>query len=90
MYALPDKKEALVFSYLIRKEIYGNDQALYVRGVDPEKMYTVKEVNKAPEGNSPLAALEGKKFSGEFLMTYGVRFAMHNEYQSVVFQLVAE
>jgi alpha-galactosidase len=90
MYALPDKKEALVFSYLIRKEIYGNDQVLYVKGLDPEKMYTVKEVNKAPNGNSPLAGLEGKKFSGDFLMTYGVRFVMNEEYQSVIFQLVAE
>jgi len=28
MYATPDQKEALVFSYLKRKEIYGNEQVL--------------------------------------------------------------
>jgi alpha-galactosidase len=90
MYASTDKKEALVFSYLIRKEIYGNNQVMYVKGLDPGRMYTVKEINKAQANKSPLSALEDKKFSGEFLMTYGIRFTMHDEYQSTVFQLVSE
>jgi alpha-galactosidase len=90
MYTLPDKKEALVFSYLMRKDIYGNDQVLYVKGLDPAGMYALKEINKAPNKKSLVSALEGKKFSGDFLMTYGVRFVMHDEYESTVFQLVAE
>lgn len=90
MYASPDKKEALVFSYLVRKEIYGNDQVLSLKGLDPERMYTVKEINKAKDQKSPLLALEGKKFSGDFLMTYGIRFQMQEEYQSAVIQLVAD
>ncbi|MBL0745514.1 alpha-galactosidase [Chryseolinea lacunae] len=89
-YATPDKKESLVFSYLMKKEIAGNDQVLYLKGLDPAKEYTVKEVNKAPGKKSRLALLEGKKFTGDFLMTYGVRFPMSEEFESVVFQLVSE
>ncbi|HTJ53068.1 MAG TPA: alpha-galactosidase [Cyclobacteriaceae bacterium] len=90
MYATPDQKEALVFSYLKKKEIYGNDQVLYMHGLDPKKYYMLKEINKAPGKYSWLSPLEGKRFTGEFLMAYGVRFPMYNEFESVVFQLVAE
>jgi len=89
-YATPDKRETLVFSYLMKKEIYGNDQVLYLRGLDPKTVYTLKEVNPAPRQTSRLVALEGKQFTGDFLMTYGVRFGMWDEYESVVFQLVAQ
>ena len=89
MYVLPERKEALVFSYLLKKEIYSNDQVLYLHGLDPAKMYTLKEVNKSPQ-YSRISSLEGQKFTGEFLMTYGVRFQMYNEFESVVFRAVAE
>lgn len=90
MYATPDKKEALVFSYLKKKEIYGDHQVLYMHGLDPEKNYVLKEINKDPKKYSWVSALEGKRFSGAFLMTYGVRFPMYNEFESAVFRLVAE
>lgn len=90
MYALPDQKEALVFSYLLKKEIYGNDQVLYMHGLDPKRNYTIREVNNYGQNYSRLEHLLGKKFTGEFLMTYGIRFTMYNEYESVVFRLIAE
>ncbi len=90
MYATPDKKEALVFSYLLKKAIYGNDQVLYLQGLDPAKTYTLKEINKVPEKYSWFSPLEGKSYTGEFLMTYGVRFKMYNEFESVVFQVNAQ
>jgi alpha-galactosidase len=89
MYVLPDRKEALVFSYLLKKEIYGNDQVLFLHGLDPATTYTLKEVNKNPQ-YSRMSSLEGQKFTGEFLMTYGVRFTLYNEFESVVFRAVAE
>jgi alpha-galactosidase len=90
MYATPDQKEALVFSFLKKKEIYSDDQVLYMHGLDPKKKYVLKEVNREAKRYSWLTSLEGKSFTGEFLMTYGVRFPMYNEFESVVFQLVAE
>ncbi len=90
MYTTPDKKEALVFSYLKKKEIYGNYQVLKMHGLDPEKNYVLKEVNKDQKKHSWFSSLDGKHFNGAFLMTYGVRFPMYNEYESVVFRLTAE
>lgn len=89
-YATPDKREALVFAYLMKKEIYGNSQVLYLHGLDPAKKYVLREVNKDPAKYSWFTDLEGKAFTGAFLMTYGVRFPMYNAYESVVFQLVSE
>lgn len=90
MYATPDQKEALVFSFLKKKEIYSDDQVLYMYGLDPKKKYVIREVNRDPKRYSWLNPMEGKSFTGEFLMTYGVRFPMYNEFESVVFQLTAE
>lgn len=90
MYTLPDQHEALVFSYLKQKEIYGNNQVLYMHGLDPKRKYAVKEINNYGLNYSRIAHLEGKSFTGEFLMTYGIRFTMYNEYESVVFKLVSE
>ena len=61
-----------------------------MHGLDPKKYYVLKEINKMHGKYSWLSPLEGKRFTGEFLMTYGVRFSMYNEFESVVFQLVAE
>lgn len=90
MYALPNQKEVLVFSYLMKKEIYGNNQVLIPKGLDPKRNYLIREVNKIGEGHSSIQHLQHKSFSGEFLMTYGIRFTMYNEYDSVVLLLVAE
>ncbi|HRG08363.1 MAG TPA: alpha-galactosidase [Cyclobacteriaceae bacterium] len=90
MYTLSNQREALVFSYLKQKEIYGNNQILYMHGLDPKRNYTIKEVNNYGMNYSRIAHLEGKSFTGEFLMTHGVRFTMYNEYESVVFKLVTE
>jgi len=90
MYSTPDQKEALVFSFLKKKEIYSDDQVLYMHGLDPKKKYVLTEVNRDSKRYSWLTPLEGKSFTGDFLMTYGVRFPMYNEFESVVFQLIAE
>jgi alpha-galactosidase len=90
MYATRDKQEALVFSYLLKKQIYSDDQVLYLKGLDPVKLYTLREINKTPGQHSRLADLEGKKYTGEFLMKYGVRFPMYNEFESIVFQVTGE
>lgn len=90
MYALPNQQEALVFSYLKKKEIYGNNQVLLLHGLDPKRNYRIKEVNKFGKDHSSIQHLTDKAFTGEFLMTYGIRFTMYNEYDSVVLQLVTE
>jgi len=87
MYVTDNKKEAVVFSYLLKKSITGNVQALILKGLDPEKMYELTEVNKDLKSYSWFSPLEGKSFSGEFLMKYGIRFTMYNEYDSKIIKL---
>ena len=86
MYVSEDQKEAIVFNFLVRKEIKSNTQTIVLQGLDPNRQYTLKEINRESDW-SRSAAYEGKSFSGEYLMTVGLTFPMYNEYESVVLQL---
>jgi len=87
MYVSENKNEAILFNFLVRKEIKSNQQVVLLQGLDPNKKYTIKEINKDPNDWSRVSMYEGKTLSGEFLMTVGLTFAMYNEYESVVLQL---
>lgn len=89
MYVSDDTDNAVVFAYLLKKSIGGNTQPLLLKGLDPAKMYTLNEINRAPDTYSWFTPLEGKTYSGEFLMKYGLRFPMYNEYDSKIIRLTA-
>lgn len=88
-YVTEDKQKSVVFSYLLKKTINGERTPLVLQGLDPNKHYTVKEINKDPKQYSWFSSLEGKTFSGDYLMKYGLRFTMYNEYDSKVILLEA-
>lgn len=88
MYVNENKDEAIVFNFLVRKNIKSDTQTIYLKGLDPKKQYTVKEINKEADW-SRSAEYEGKAFSGEYLMTVGMTFPIYNEYESVVLQINA-
>lgn len=90
MYVSENRAEAVVFSYLLKKDINGNTQPLILNGLDPHKKYRLEELNKSDNEYSWFSSLEGKSFSGEYLMKYGIRFPMYNEYDSKVIYLVSE
>jgi len=90
MYALEDQSRAVVYSYLVRKEIRGNAQIVYLKGLDSKRHYKLRELNKVPGRWSHFDNLEGKSFSGTFLMNHGVAFNMNDEFESLVFEAVAE
>ncbi len=91
MYVDEAKDNAVVFTYLLEKVINGgNNQVLYLKGLDPEKRYRLTEMNKEPNKYSWFTDLEGKTFTGEYLMKYGVRFPMYNQFESKIIRLVAE
>jgi alpha-galactosidase len=90
MYVSGNKDEAVVFSYLLKKTISGNTQPLILQGLDPKKTYTLTEVNKDPKSYSWFSPLEGKSYTGEYLMKYGIRFTLYNEYDSKVIKLTAK
>lgn len=87
MYVSENKNEAVVFTYLLKKSIEGNTQPLVLNGLDPQKIYTVTEIDKDQKSYSWFTPLEGKTFTGEFLMKYGLRFTMYNEYDSKIIKL---
>ncbi len=90
MYIDEKKDEAVVFNFLIRKEIYPTPLTVYLKGLDPNKNYTLKEINKNPDNWSRFSKYDGKTFSGDYLMKAGLNFAMYDEYESVVIQLNAK
>ncbi|MDD4969085.1 MAG: alpha-galactosidase [Paludibacter sp.] len=90
MYVAENKNEAVVFTYLLKKTITGNTQPLILNGLDPQKTYTVTEINKDPKSYSWFSPLDGKTFTGEFLMKYGLRFTMYNEYDSKIIKLTSK
>ncbi|WP_165042526.1 alpha-galactosidase [Dysgonomonas sp. ZJ709] len=87
MYVNENKDEAIVFNFLVRKELKSDKQTIYLKGLDPNKTYTLKEINKVSPNWSRAAAYENKPFSGDYLMTVGLTFPIYNEYESVVLQL---
>lgn len=87
MYVDDNKSEAIVFNFLVRKEIYPRPVPVVLQGLDPKKKYTLTEINKDPSDWSRFSKYDGKTFSGEYLMNVGLNFAMYNEYESLVIRL---
>ncbi|MDR2085805.1 MAG: alpha-galactosidase [Dysgonamonadaceae bacterium] len=87
MYVDETKDEAIVFNFLIRKEVYPVPPTIVLQGLDPEKQYVLQEINKAPDNWSRFSKYEGKIFSGEYLMTVGLHFAMYDEMESLTIKL---
>ena len=90
MYVTEDQNDAVLFTYLLKKSINGNTQPLILEGLDSDKNYRVTELNKETKGYSWFTPLDGTVFSGDYLMKYGLRFTMYNEYDSKVIRITAE
>jgi alpha-galactosidase len=85
MYVSEDSSRAIVFSYLLSKNIYGDKSILRLKGLQRDARYTLRELNKG--GFSRLGEFEGHSLTGAFLMDHGLEFPMYNEYESAVFGL---
>ena len=89
MYAAEDSSKAVVFSYLLHKNIDQNPDrsVLRLKGLKKDARYLLTELNRGEK--SRLGDWEGRTFTGEFLMTVGVQFSMSDEYESAVFKLTS-
>ena len=95
MYVTEDKDSAVYFWW--KTETFCNQQLPRVpmAGLDPDKMYTVHELNRID--NTPLP-YEGQRFSGRYLMsnglemplTHNVDYHKQNDWSSRVLTLTAE
>ena len=89
MYVTEKQDKAVVFAYLLKKNINGEKTPLVLKGLDPNKRYQLKEVNKDEKRYSWFKPLEGQTFTGDYLMKYGLRFPMYDEFDSKVILLEA-
>ena len=95
MYVAEDKSQAVFYWW--KTETFYDDHLPRVKmaGLDPEKMYKIRELNRID--NRPLP-YEGLSFSGKFLMENGLEIPLkhivdyhkQDDWSSRVFHLVAE
>lgn len=87
MYVNDQQSEAIVFNFMIRKEVYPKTPTFTLQGLDPAKKYRLEEINKDPSDWSRFTKYDGKTFSGEYLMTVGLNFTMYNEYETMLIRI---
>lgn len=87
MYVNQDKSKAVVFNYLVnnRFNITATERPVVFNGLDPNKKYTVKEINLYPGVSSTLTA--DKVYSGDFLMKAGINPNVTLKRTSVVLEV---
>ena len=86
MYVAPDKHQAVFFAYKMEHFVNQTVPVLRMDGLDPDKHYRVTELNVSDK--RPLA-VEGKVFSGRFLMDNGLNLPLRTEYASRCLRLDA-
>jgi len=58
-----------MFNYLVNTRYHAGSGAIKLKGLNPDKMYTLSELNVFPGRRSTIAEAA---YSGKFLMTVGV------------------
>ncbi len=95
MYVSPHKDKAVFYWWKTETFVNQHLPRVAMAGLDPDKMYTVHELNRID--NAPLP-FEGKSFSGRYLMSQGlempythdVDYHKRNDWSSRVLSLTAE
>ncbi|WP_282459200.1 GH36 C-terminal domain-containing protein, partial [Mycoplasmopsis arginini] len=87
MYVGKDKTKAVVFNYLVnnRFNITATKRPVVLNGLDPNKKYTVKEINVYPGTESSLKS--EAVFSGDFLMKAGFNPDVNLKRTSVILEI---
>lgn len=80
---------AVLFAYDIHPRYQEKLLAVRLQGLDPNKMYRVKEINRMPGAASTLKA-DGKVYSGDYLMKIGLDVFGFQPMQSRVIELSVE
>jgi len=86
MFVAPQRDRAVFFVYKLEHFHNMPTPAFRMAGLDPEKSYRITELNVS---GKPLA-LNGKSFTGAFLMETGLDFSVGSEYASRVLELTVE
>ncbi|MGO9113168.1 MAG: alpha-galactosidase [Thermoguttaceae bacterium] len=88
MYANDDKSRAVVFLWGLNRFILTDyPTPLMLQGLDPHRRYRIVEINKEKRVHS---RVNGKTLGGAALMAMGLPIQMEGDYDSAVFELIAE
>ncbi len=85
MYVDDPKSQAVLFVYKITNYYDQPLPRLRLAGLDPQKTYTLHERNV--KVNQKACALDGKQFTGRFLMDVGIEVPLREDYASRVFEI---
>jgi alpha-galactosidase len=70
MYVDPAKTTAIMFNYLVNNRYQaGTHEPIRLKGLNPDKTYTISEVNVFPGTRSTITEAT---YTGKFLMTVGI------------------
>ncbi|HMH24085.1 MAG TPA: alpha-galactosidase [Puia sp.] len=79
---------AILFTYNLHTPAAEKFSNLKLEGLDPQKQYTLTELNIFP-GGSGASTENGQVFTGEYLMKFGLKWPGHSPLTSAVFELTA-
>ena len=85
MYVDDPKDQAVLFVYKIVNYCDQSLPRLRLAGLNPEKTYTLHERNIRV--NQKACSLDGKQFTGRFLMDVGIEIPLWEDYASRVFEI---
>lgn len=85
-YVSEDKSHAVAFAYNLHPRYKEPLLNVKLQGLDPNKQYTVEEINLMPNTKSTFD-FNGKSFSGDYLMKIGLNMFEAEEGTSHVFEL---
>jgi alpha-galactosidase len=88
-YVDKSKNMAVLFAYDLAPRYKANLSAVKLQGLDPNKMYLVKEINLMP-GTEAKLKQDGKIFSGDYLMKIGLEAFTYLHNTSTVVELTAQ
>lgn len=86
MYVNKDKSKAVMFNYLVNSRFgSGSIWPVKLKGLQPDKRYSVKEINLYPGTKSSLG--ESNVYSGNYLMTVGFNPNVNLRRTSVILEI---
>lgn len=85
-YVSKDKAHAVLFAYNLHPRYKEPLTRVCLQGLDPNRQYTVTEINLMPNTQSAFG-YNGQKFSGDYLMKVGLEVFDQNDGTSHVFEL---
>lgn len=88
MYVDDSQSQAVLFVYKV-ENLYGQTlPRVRLAGLNPHSVYTLQEMN-VRNGQKP-CSLDGKQFTGQFLMNVGIELPLREDYGSRVFLINGE